>query len=317
MRHWSGRVKEIKLSAGKVVALPCVCPHRETRCSHVRQFGGDADTIVVRFRFAVTGKSMGFEQLAALKAQLTKEAKLKKQQEREADTPAPAAKQPGKSAAKPAAKTERPGRPARPARAGAPARTGEKSPPVDPVVRVIGTLQKRFPAAFPKNPAPKVPLKVGILADLLAQASDLQLTEAQIREAVSTWCRGSRYWACLTDGAARVDLSGAQAGTVTSRDAAFARNQSKGGPGGRRKGHGKPNTASAAAGQATAGPATADQVTAGQAVGSETASQATASQATVEAADHSAHSEHPETSHAGMQNDQPQSGEAGGDASSN
>ena len=194
-------------------------------CRRMRRLGGDADNIVVRFRFAVTGQSMGFEQLAALKAQLTKEAKLKQQQERAAQTPAPAAKQPGK----PAAKTERPARPAKPARSGAPARTGEKTPAVDPVVRVIGTLQKRFPAAFPKNPAPKVPLKVGILADLLAQASELQLTEAQIREAVSTWCRGSRYWACLTDGAARVDLSGAPAGTVTARDAAFARNQAKGG----------------------------------------------------------------------------------------
>ena len=186
---------------------------------------------------------MGFEQLAALKAQLTKEAKLKKQQERTADTPAPAAKPAGKGAPK----TDRPTRPPRPARAGAPVRTGEKTPPVDPVVRVIGTLQKRFPAAFPKNPAPKVPLKVGILADLLAQAAELQLSEAQIRDAVSTWCRGSRYWACLTDGAARVDLSGAPAGTVTARDAAFARNQAKGGPGGRRKAQGKPNAAATAA----------------------------------------------------------------------
>ena len=185
---------------------------------------------------------MGFEQLAALKAQLTKEAKLKKQQERAADTPAPTAKPAGKGAPK----TDRPTRPPRPARAGAPVRTGEKTPPVDPVVRVIGTLQKRFPAAFPKNPAPKVPLKVGILADLLAQAAELQLSEAQIRDAVSTWCRGSRYWACLTDGAARVDLSGAPAGTVTARDAAFARNQAKGGPGGRRKAQGKPNAAATA-----------------------------------------------------------------------
>lgn len=210
---------------------------------------------------------MGFEQLAALKAQLTKEAKLKKQHERTADKPAPAAKQgqkPGgnRPAGKPAAKTERP---ARPARSGAQPRANEKTTPVDPVVRVIGKLQKRFPAAFPKNPAPKVPLKVGILADLIAQAADLQLSEAEIREAVSTWCRGSRYWACLTDGAARVDLAGEPAGTVTSRDAAFARNQAKGGPGGRRKPHGKPNGAQAGAGQAEAGQAEAGQAEAGQA----------------------------------------------------
>ena len=234
---------------------------------------------------------MGFEQLAALKAQLTKEAKLKKQQERAADTPAPAAKPAGKGAPK----TDRPARPARPARAGAPVRTGEKTPPVDPVVRVIGTLQKRFPAAFPKNPAPKVPLKVGILADLLAQAAELQLSEAQIRDAVSTWCRGSRYWACLTDGAARVDLSGAPAGTVTARDAAFARNQAKGGPGGRRKAQGKPNAAApAAAGEsqpsqpsqpssegASAEPAQAD-ANAAQAQGAQPQSNETGSDASAE-----------------------------------
>lgn len=182
---------------------------------------------------------MGFEQLAALKAQLTKEAKLKKQQEQAAEKPAAKqgpkhAPRPGpKPGAAPSAKGDRPARAARPS---GNARPSEKSaPPVDPVVRVIGKLQKRFPAAFPKNPAPKVPLKVGILADLIAQASELQLSEAEVREAVSTWCRGSRYWACLTDGAARVDLTGASAGVVTARDAAFARNQAKGGAGGRRK----------------------------------------------------------------------------------
>jgi len=227
---------------------------------------------------------MGFEQLAALKAQLTKEAKLKKQQERPAEKPAPAAKQgqkpaqkPGnRPAGKPAAKTDRP---ARPARSGAQPRANEKTTPVDPVVRVIGKLQKRYPAAFPKNPAPKVPLKVGILADLIGQAADLQLSEAEIREAVSTWCRGSRYWACLTDGAARIDLAGEPAGTVTARDAAFARNQAKGGPGGRRKPHAKPNAAQAEASQAEASQAEASQAEASQAEASQAeASQAEASQ---------------------------------------
>ena len=193
---------------------------------------------------------MGFEQLAALKAQLTKEAKLKKQQEQQAQ-PAnkPADQRPANKAQRPAAKEQRPARPARPggpARASEKARGGDKAPPVDPVVRVIGKLQKRFPAAFPKNPAPKVPLKIGILADLIGQGADLQLTEAEIREAVSTWCRGSRYWACLLDGAARVDLAGEPAGVVTARDAAFARNQAKGGAGGRRKARGKGGAASGA-----------------------------------------------------------------------
>jgi len=97
-------------------------------------------------------------------------------------------------------------------------------------VHAIGKLQKRFPAAFPKKPEPKLPLKVGIFQDLLPHAEQLGLSEAEIREAIATWCRGSRYWSCLTDGAARVDLTGAPAGTVNARDVAFARNSQRGGP---------------------------------------------------------------------------------------
>ncbi len=262
---------------------------------------------------------MGFEQLAALKAQLTKEAKAKKQQEeRTAGKPAPAAKQGGKPEAKAAPKhgakpatnpaTNPAAKAARPSRPGGQARSGDKTPPVDPVVRVIGKLQKRFPAAFPKNPAPKVPLKVGILADLMAQAADLQLNEAEIREAVSTWCRGSRYWACLTDGAARVDLSGEPAGAVTARDAAFARNQAKGGPGGRRKAQqGKGNAGQAGAGQAAQ--ANADQANADQA----NADRANADQANAEAAEHA--EEKGVTSVGAEVDPQPQMGEDRSDAS--
>jgi ProP effector len=97
-------------------------------------------------------------------------------------------------------------------------------------VHAIGKLQKRFPAAFPKKPEPKLPLKVGIFEDLLPHAEQLGLSEAEIREAIATWCRGSRYWTCLTDGAARVDLNGAPAGVVNARDVAFARNSQRGGP---------------------------------------------------------------------------------------
>ena len=129
---------------------------------------------------------MGFEQLAALKAKLTEQAK------REARAKAP-----------------------RPRRA--PADTPATR--VDPVVHTIGKLQKRFPKAFPKNPAPKVPLKIGIFEDLLTHAKDLGLTEDELRSAIRTWCRGARYWACLTEGAQRVDLAGQEAGTVTEADA--------------------------------------------------------------------------------------------------
>ncbi len=160
---------------------------------------------------------MGFEQLAKLKKQMTKEAKGKMQQ-----------------TAIPAAKSARPPHPARSKATGG--RMGVKGETVDPVLRVIGKMQKRFPAAFPKNPAPKVPLKIGILSDLLAHAGELALDEAEIRNALGTWCRGSRYWSCLTDGAFRVDLTGAAAGQVTARDAAFARSQAKGTSGSRQQG---------------------------------------------------------------------------------
>lgn len=136
---------------------------------------------------------MGFEQLAELKKQL---------------------------AAK--AKTERPAKPQAKPRTAAP-RKPEKENPVDPVVLSIGRLQRHFPKTFPKNPAPKLPLKIGIHQELLAKAKEIGLEEAAITDAVKTWCRGTRYWASIVEGAPRVDLEGNPAGEVTARDAAQAR----------------------------------------------------------------------------------------------
>lgn len=146
---------------------------------------------------------MGFEQLAALKAKLAEQAKkeAREKQPRAPRRPAPAAK--AKPPAEGKAATAKP----------------KAEAPVDPVVRTFGKLQKRFPLAFPKNPAPKVPLKVGIFEDLMTHAEQLGLTEAELRDAIRTWCRGGRYWACLTEGAPRVDLAGEPAGEVTAADA--------------------------------------------------------------------------------------------------
>ena len=69
---------------------------------------------------------MGFEQLAPLKDQLAEQAKADEaeKQKKKKDTPA------------------------------------KKNPaPVDPVVHIIGQLQKQFPKAFPKNPAPKLTMQ--------------------------------------------------------------------------------------------------------------------------------------------------------------
>jgi ProP effector len=95
--------------------------------------------------------------------------------------------------------------------------------PVNPVVLAIGRLQKHFPQAFPKNPAPKVPLKLGVHKDLLTQAPQLGLSEAAVIEAIKTWCWGKRYWACLVEDACRIDLAGQEAGRVLATEAARAR----------------------------------------------------------------------------------------------
>ncbi|WP_118182970.1 ProQ/FinO family protein [Paraburkholderia phosphatilytica] len=226
---------------------------------------------------------MGFEQLAELKKRLEQEARAKRQQSQQksgeakrADGNGTAGKgaegkgAPGKHGAhRPGAskdpRADQRARPAkdqhaRPAKGAPDQRAAQRQParpPVDPVVHSIGKLQKRFPTAFPKNPAPKVALKIGILEDLLAQAGELGLNEQEIRDAVSTWCRGSRYWACITDGAPRVDLNGAEVGRVTASEAAFARRRATSKPKAAKPAAGVGAGAGVAASGAPAGAATA------------------------------------------------------------
>jgi ProP effector len=138
---------------------------------------------------------MGFEQLAELKEQLAKEQVAKERLAKRTER-------------KPVARPPR-------ARRAAPAVNAK---PVDPVVLTIGKLQKRFPGAFPRNPAPKVPLKIGIFEDLVVHATELSLSESELRAAIKIWCRGNRYWTALVEGAIRVDLSGSDAGRVSKED---------------------------------------------------------------------------------------------------
>lgn len=140
---------------------------------------------------------MGFEQLAALKEQLALQAKQA--------APAPK-KSPKAGAARPPAKTK-----SRPAEI------------TDPVILAISRLQRKFPAAFPKNPAPKLPLKLGIHKDLFLHAKELDLGEAEIRLAIKTWCEGRRYWTCMVEAAPRIDLQGVANGAVTAEEAARAK----------------------------------------------------------------------------------------------
>ena len=130
---------------------------------------------------------MGFEQRAPLKQQLAAQAKAEKQPRKK------------------------------------PAAPKKQSAPVDPVVLIIGQLQKHFPKAFPKNPAPKLPMKIGVHKDLLEQSEQLGLSKKSLREAIKTWCWGTRYWASVVEDAVRVDLNGDEAGRVTLEEALQAR----------------------------------------------------------------------------------------------
>ncbi|GAB5097879.1 ProQ/FinO family protein [Caballeronia sp. HLA56] len=143
---------------------------------------------------------MGFEQLVALKAQLNQGANGKALASRLTSSPVdatPDIKQPPNL---------------RRTSAGAAA-------------RAVTTLQRHFPRAFPRSPAPKVPLKVGILNAVLARAASLRLSERDARNGVKLWCRGQRYWTCLIEGAVRVDLAGASAGVVTAAEAEYGTSQ--------------------------------------------------------------------------------------------
>ncbi|MEI8573235.1 ProQ/FinO family protein [Methylomonas sp. EFPC1] len=130
---------------------------------------------------------MGFEELAALRDELAKQAAANKPVKREKKI---AEKSPIK-------------------------KTGK----ADALVAIIGLLQKNFPLAFPKKPAAKLPLKIGIHKDILAHADQLGADKNQLRTALKAWCWGHRYWDCLTEDAVRVDLQGMPAGQVTKADA--------------------------------------------------------------------------------------------------
>lgn len=99
----------------------------------------------------------------------------------------------------------------------------QKATSVDPVVLIIGKLQKLFPKTFPKNPNPKFPLKVGILDDLYARSDEIGISNEDIQLAIKTWCKSSRYWDATKEGAARIDLDGNPAGVVDAKGAAQAR----------------------------------------------------------------------------------------------
>jgi len=169
---------------------------------------------------------MGLEQLAAIRALITKQAPEeptpKKESRPQGGGKGPRSANAGKGPRPQGDKSARP-QGGDKDRGQRPQRAERRDTPVDPVVVAISRLQRQFPKAFPKNPAPKLPLKLGVLADLVQHAEQLQLDEAQIKEAVKTWCDGRRYWASMVEDAPRVDLNGEPAGAVTANEARHAK----------------------------------------------------------------------------------------------
>ncbi|MGU0692171.1 ProQ/FINO family protein [Pseudomonas aeruginosa] len=139
---------------------------------------------------------MGFEQLAELRDRLRAQAEQAK--------PAKSAQSEAKASS---------------------GRTAKKREPVEPEVEAIWRLQRHFPLAFPKNPAPKVPLKQGILEDAQQHLESLGITAEQLKQAIATWCQGNRYWSCMVADAPRLDLQGQVAGKVTAEQALYAKRQ--------------------------------------------------------------------------------------------
>ncbi|WP_408598383.1 ProQ/FinO family protein [Pseudomonas sp. PLMAX] len=112
----------------------------------------------------------------------------------------------------------------------------------DQVVEAIWPLQKHFPLAFPVNPAPKVPLKEGIFKDAEQHLELLGITREQLKLGISTWCRGTRYWASMVENAPRLDLSGQAVGTVSASQAIHAKQQASRQRGQNRRNRGKLKT---------------------------------------------------------------------------
>jgi len=94
------------------------------------------------------------------------------------------------------------------------------------VVALRRQLIRMYPGAFKNFKSAKLPLKVGIRADILAAMPDVEpkLIEAALRE----YCYRRDYQRYLTEGAGRVNLQGEVVGTVSAEEARHAAAYMKG-----------------------------------------------------------------------------------------
>ena len=91
------------------------------------------------------------------------------------------------------------------------------------VEQTRAALVERFPRAFAPKGAEKRPLKIGVDKDILAAMPEIG--RRNLTWALEDYTRGPTYQRWLVEGAARVDLDGADAGTVSEHEAALARDR--------------------------------------------------------------------------------------------
>lgn len=92
----------------------------------------------------------------------------------------------------------------------------------------IDILQEKFPSAFPRKPAPKVPLAMGTTIKLCEMISngELDVKAFILKSAIKCWCSSIGYYAvCMTAGSPRYDLNGEPKGVVLERHAKYAQDR--------------------------------------------------------------------------------------------
>ena len=95
------------------------------------------------------------------------------------------------------------------------------------ILQVRAAVVHEFPNCFVPKGAPKRPLKIGIVKDLLAAGREAfpDLSVRLIKAFLTDYCGGPNYHKAMVKGAVRVDLNGSFAGIVDDSAARFARDR--------------------------------------------------------------------------------------------
>lgn len=86
-------------------------------------------------------------------------------------------------------------------------------------VRSDLAIAEAFSIGFPSQSVPQGSAQGRHSQDAEQHLELLGLTREQLKLGISTWCRGTRYWASLVENAPRLDLGGQAVGTVTATQA--------------------------------------------------------------------------------------------------